>query len=546
MRTLRVLTMALVLAGAAGAAGAATLEMANFAPSDSKAVIETDNAAQLRQTLLESKFWDALKQTQGFKDWHASQRYLEMQERLDQFLANLKMTKEDALKAYLGGRSAVVLLPSGQQKPWGVILTECTFENAKRLVEATGAQQVATRRGVAIFEVQKDNRLDRMAYVRQGGDTAVFIATSAGGNALERVLDVMVAEGPSVPAGPSLGTEGHFQKAIEGLPGDWRMRAYAAETPPRKSPGAVAMYPEPGGRKGRIHFEWQIVSGESDISMTAPVVLTGPQALPDKAVAAVASSFHPAAIWNYVKAKATAQGAAALEGLSRSEMFIRGWFPGQTMDKIVGAFGPEAALAILKGDSGGAPSLLAMVRVKEGGAAVAKSFKDGLAAKAMLLMGLAAQNEKAPKINVREEAYKDAQLLIIEAPGVLDKFVGNWAKDIALTVAVTDKWVIIGTTPAGVKATLDTASGNGAGSLAAAAGEPVPATPLTRWGTIMPDKGADIVLGAAERVAGTARVEEAKKLTNLAEVMKLIKRLTWTRVDKPTVIHGQADIQAIE
>jgi hypothetical protein len=301
-----------------------------------------------------------------------------------------------------------------------------------------------------------------------------------------------------------------------------------------------------------MHFEWRIVSGQGDISMTAPVDLTAPSVLPDTAVAAVASSFHPAAIWNTVKAKAAEQGEAALEKLRRGEMFVRGWFPGQTTDQIVGAFGPEAAMALLKGDGGGPPAILSMTRIADNGAA-ANSFKNGLAAKAMLLSALSEQNTNTPKLNVREEAHKGVNgipvnLLIIEAPGVLEKIAGDWAKDIALTVAVTDKWLIVGTTPAGVKATIDTAA-DGKGSLAAsltAAGEKIPTTPATRWGIVQPASGADIVLSIVEKFAGKATVDQVKKLTNLAEVMKLVKRFVWTRVDEPTVIRGQADVQAIE
>jgi len=546
MKLLRIVVPALVLLGMAGALGAATptLEMANFAPKDAQAVIETDNAAGLRQTLLESRFWKALEQTEGFKEWRASQRYAEMQERLEQFLANLEMNREQALKAYLGGRSAVVLLPSGDvKKPWGVILTECTFENAQRLVHASGAQEASTNyrgvTGVTIYEVQKETRLDRMAFVRQAkeGDAAVFVATSATGDALERVLDVIVGGG-----GAALGIEGHFKEAVDKLSPGWRIRAYAAEVPPRKSPGAVAMYPSASA----MHFEWRIVSGQGDISMTAPVVLTAPAALPPTAVAAFASSFHPAAIWNTVKAKAAEQGEAALEKLRRGEMFIRGWFPGQTMEQIVGAFGPEAAMALLKDDAGGPPAILSMTRIADNGAA-AHSFKDGLAAKAMLLSALSEQNANAPKLNVREEAYNGANLLIIEAPGVLEKMAGDWAKDIALTVAVTDKWLIVGTTPAGVRATIDAASGGPslAASLAADAKDAIPTKAATRWGIVQPASGADIVLSIVEKFAGKATVDQVKKLTNLAEVMKLVKRFVWTRVDEPTVIRGQADVQAI-
>jgi len=186
-----------------------------------------------------------------------------------------------------------------------------------------------------------------------------------------------------------------------------------------------------------------------------------------------------------------------------------------------------------------------MAKLADGGTA-AMSFKNGLAAKAMLLAALSDQNPDTPKLNVREEVYRNAQLLIIEAPGVLEKIAGDWAKDIALTVAVTDKWLIVGTAPAGVRATLDTAA-DGKGSLAAsltAAGEKVPTTLATRWGVVQPASGADILLSMIEKFAGKATVDQARKATNLAEVMKLVKRFVWTRVDEPNVIRGEADVQA--
>jgi hypothetical protein len=190
-----------------------------------------------------------------------------------------------------------------------------------------------------------------------------------------------------------------------------------------------------------------------------------------------------------------------------------------------------------------------MARLADNGTA-AKSFKDGLAAKAMLLSALGDQNPDTPKLNVREEFYgnANAQLLIIEAPGVLEKIAGDWAKDIALTVAVTDKWLIVGTAPASVKAAIDTAA-DGKGSLAAsltAAGEKVPTTPATRWGVVQPARGADILLSMIEKFAGKATVDQVRKATNLAEVMKLVKRFVWTRVDEPNVIRGEADIQATD
>jgi hypothetical protein len=81
MKTLRMLVPMLVLLGSATAAFA-TAEMATFAPSDSKAFIETVDAAGLRQMLLESKFWGALEGTQALKDWRASEKYAAMEARI--------------------------------------------------------------------------------------------------------------------------------------------------------------------------------------------------------------------------------------------------------------------------------------------------------------------------------------------------------------------------------------------------------------------------------------------------------------------------------
>jgi len=218
------------------------------------------------------------------------------------------------------------------------------------------------------------------------------------------------------------------------------------------------------------------------------------------------------------------------------------------MEGVLAAFGPEAAAAVLKGESGGAPGLLGMVKLTAGGGPVAKAFKDGLASKAMLLAALSQNNEKGPKLNVREEAYGQAQLLIVEAPEALEKLLGEWAKDIGLTVAVTDQWLIVGTTPAGVKATLDVAAGKG-NSLAAGLakdGEMVPTAKVTRWGVIAPASGADIVLSIAEKLAGKERVDQARKATNLAELLKLVKYFLWQRTDAADVVSGTADIQAID
>jgi hypothetical protein len=534
MKALGILFSALALLGMAGALGAATMEMANLAPADAKAIVETVDAAKLRQTLLDSKFWAALQETDGAIEWRASDRYAQMQQRLDEFLGNLKMSKKEALTTYLSGRTGVILLDSGEKKPWGVLVTECTVKNAKLLIDASGGVEEATKHGdVTIYAVQKETRVDRLAAA--GG---VFLATSATGNALERVLDVIAGNDRK-----TLADDDGYKKAVANLPEGWAIRAYAAKTPPNKNPGAVAMYVE---GTSRLHFEWRIVGDQADLAaVNAPVPLTAPSVLPEKAVAAVASAFRPAAIWQLVKAKVAEQGDTAVEKLQRAEMFIRGWFPGQTMDQITAGFGPEGALALLKGDGNAAPSILGMARLADDGTA-AKSFRNGLAAKAMLLAALGDQNPDTPKLNVREEVYGNAQLLIVEAPGALEKIAGDWAKDIALTVAVTDEWLIVGTAPAGVKAAIDTAAGN-APSLADDQADVLPKGKMaTRWGVVQPARGADIVLALVEKLAGKATVDQARKATNLAEVMKLVKRFVWTRVDEPNVIRGEADIQATD
>jgi len=105
---------------------------------------------------------------------------------------------------------------------------------------------------------------------------------------------------------------------------------------------------------------------------------------------------------------------------------------------------------------------------------------------------------------------------------------------------VTDTWLVAGTTTASVKKSLDAMSGGGE-SLAAEmqeAGDPVPSEPVTRWGVLRPAQGADVLLDWAERLAGRERIEQAKKMINLAEVMRLVERFTWQRTDEPTVIRG--------
>lgn len=533
MRMWKLAVMALVLGALSVSAGAASMEMANLVPADSKGMIETVDAAGTRQMMLDSKFWAALEQTEAFKEWRASQKYAQMQERVERLLKNLDMPLDVALKTYLGGRSAVVQL-AGDNKKDGVFLTEATNEMAQRLVRATGGIEVKRHLDVAIWEVRNDEKVDHMAFA--GG---VMLMTGSEGDALERTLDVIVG------GGAALGTEGHFKAATDALPAGWRTRAYGAVCPPRKGPGAIAMYP--AADKGRIHFEWRLVSAPIDISMTAPEVLTVTSAIPDKAVAAGATALHLAPIWNFVKGK-IGEKPDAQEKLRKAEMFVRGLFPGESMDSICAAFGPEAGAALLKGDGGSAPGAVALLKLTGTGKPVANAFKNGLAAKAMILGAMSNQENKGPKLNVREESYNNVSMVIIEAPEVLEKFLGAWAKDVGITIAVTDTWLIVGTTPAGVKQSIDTAADpTGKGSLAAALkkdGENVPTTPTTHWGVIEPASGADIVIDAAERFIGTQRIEKLKKAANLAELMGLVKRVIWQRVDEPAVIRGSADIQA--
>jgi hypothetical protein len=536
MRTLRALmTTVALLAALTACAAADGLEMAGLAPANAKMLVEMVDAAGLRQTLLESKFWAALEETEAFSRWRASGHYAEAQERIDLLLAELEMDRETALKTYLGGRSALVLLPSGEKKPYGVFLTETTNDMAEKLAVAVGGQKVGRHQDVAIWEVVKDDRVDRMAWV--GG---VLLISGTRGDELEQVLDVVAGDGAP------LGAQGEVRQATEGLPNGWRTRVYAPESGPHRCPGAVAMYLE---SDSRIHFEWRLVGGSEDISLTRPTVLTGPKSLPETAVAAVASSFYPAAIWDKVQAKVADQEDGP-QKIQKAQMFVRGWFPGHSMESIVGGFGPEAAAALVKGDAGGAPGLVGLVRLKAGGVPVANAFKNGLAAKAMIL-GALSQNQQDPEkrisLNVREETHGEVSLLVIEAPEVLEKVLGDWAGDIGLTVAVTNDWLILGTTPEGVKKTIDAAAGGA--NLAAdltRAGETMPAEPTTRWGVLRPASGADIVLAWAEKLAGKERIEKAKKAVNLAELMKLVKRILWQRTDEPELIRGTADIQAIE
>ena len=533
MKTLKLMTMLAVLAGAA-VAQAAPVEMSTMTPLDAKAVIEVNNPAGLRQEMMESKFWTALEGTQAFKDWRASDKYAQMRQRVDELLKNLTMDEGEALQTYLGQRMAVILLPSdNEKKPDGVLLLEVSEANAQRLIAAVGAVETGKRGDTTIFEVVKDNRTDRIAVT--GG---MLLISNATGDALERVLDTMAG-------GPSLGSSEDFRRATDNLLAGWRIRAYATEVKPHKTPGAVAMAPQ---GEGHVHLEWRMLGPNAEMAINEPTILTSPSALPATTVAAVATVFHPAAIWETVKAKLAQDAAGGAEKLRRAEMFLRGFFPGKTMAEITGAFGPEAALSLQKAEAGGAPGIVGLVKLTATGKAVAQCFKDGLAAKAMILAAMGdPEKTDGPRLNVREETVGSTPILIIEAPGIIEKILGDWAKDIALTVAVTDNWLVVGTSVSGVRASVLTATGaDTQATLAKAQGANVPAEPVTRWGTVCPAAGSDIVLGLAEKFAGKDRVEEAKKLTNLAELLNLIERITWERTDKPDVVTGKADLQAIE
>jgi len=533
MRTLKLMTMLVVLAGAA-VAQAAAAEMSAMAPADAKALIEVNNAAGLRQTLMESKFWAALQGTQAFNEWRASEKYAQMRQRVDEFLMNLAMDEGKALQTYLGGRMAVILLPSAdEKKPDGVLLLEVADEaNAKLLLNAAGAVEAGKHGEIALFEVQKENHTDRIAYV--GG---MLVMSRATGNALERVLDTIPGE--------SLGATDNFRSATEGLLPGWRIRAYAADVKPHKTPGAVAMAPQ---GDGHLHLEWRMLGGDPELlAINEPTVLTSPSALPASTVAAVATAFHPAAIWEKVKAKLAQDAAGGAEKLARAEMFLRGWFPGKKTDEILGAFGPEAALSLQKAEAGGAPGIVGLVKLTGTGKAVAQCLKDGLAAKAMILAAMRdPEKTDGPRLNVREETVGSTPLLIVEAPGLIEKVLGDWAKDIALTIAVTNNWLVVGTSVSGVKASVQTATGDGSATLAASLkAEDVPAGAVTRWGTVRPAEGSEIVLGLAEQFAGKDRVEQAKKLTNLAELLNLIERITWQSTENPELVTGSADLQAV-
>jgi len=63
---------------------------------------------------------------------------------------------------------------------------------------------------------------------------------------------------------------------------------------------------------------------------------------------------------------------------------------------------------------------------------------------------------------------------------------------------------------------------------------------------LRPAEGAAIVLDWAEKLLGRERVEQARRLTNLAELMNLVKHVLWQRTDEPEVVRGAADVQAVK
>ena len=548
---MRTLPLAVLMGMAAGAAVAAAAEapapMPALAPADAKALVEVRNAAALRESLLGGRFWALLEGTQAAIARRSTDQYRQAEERLEKLLARLGMTRREAMRAYFGGASALVVLPGAGERPPGVLLTETTKDLAVRLVEASGGAEAGRHRDVTLWEVRGEERTSRLAYA--GG---VLLATESEGDALEHVLDTVVGGGASLQA------DGRFAAATAGLPPDWRVRAYAADTKPHGGPGAATFYP---WDEGRVRAEWQMLVpadaplGAALAAANEPVRLTGPAILPAGAVAAVATALHPPAIWDLAKAKAAAEENGPTR-LRRAEMMIRAWFPGESLEAILGAFGPEAAMALVPPEGGAAkegaaagapPALVAMVRIRQGGDGAALAFKKGLEAKALLLAALA--DDTQPRLDVRNESYGDVSLLIIEAPEALtNNVLGDLGRGSALTVAIHEGWLIAGTAPGAVKAVLAAASGRGAGGLAAAladSGAAPPAGPVTRWGAVRPVGGADLILRVAEQLAGREKLEEADRLVNLAELMDLVKQGAWQRTDGPGAIRGSADLQVI-
>jgi hypothetical protein len=535
---LTAILLATLATSAASAAPAAEPrpEMASFVPADARALVEVTDFAGFRETVLDSKLWAVLRNTEGFKAWTTGGAYATMQARADQLAARLKMTREEALRTYLGGRTAIAMLTSDVHGAMHtVVLTETSPELAQRLIEAVGATKAAGYRdpAITVYEVvtSKDHT-DQMAYV--GG---VLIFTGAPRGVLDRVLDTATGRTPALAA------QDAYKSALADLPKDWRVRAWAAEAPSTGQPGAATLTMTAGG----LHVEWRSQTvGVLGAAANQPAVLTGLKVLPDHALGAIVTVYRPAELW--VAAAPAKSGDNAVPML-RNEQFIRGWFPGQTMEAITAAFGPEAAAAVIPADApGAAPGMVALLRITPAGAPVAKSLRDGLEAKAMLLASMAARSKEksAPRISVRTETYGPAEMVIVEAPEALQKLLGNWATGSGLVVAVTDEWLIGGTSEAAVKAVVDTIAGKRP-NLAAAlqkAGASLPTGQVTRWGMLEPSRGANLLLDMATQFADRAQVDRLTKAANLAEIMRLVRRVTWQRIDGPTATRGSLDILA--
>jgi len=113
MRHARLVVTSLALAlAASGARADDGLEMADLVPAQAVGLVEVVNAAGLRQDLLESPFWEALQKTEAAQQWRAGERYAQAQQRIEELLKRLDMTESEALRTYLGGRCALVLLPT--------------------------------------------------------------------------------------------------------------------------------------------------------------------------------------------------------------------------------------------------------------------------------------------------------------------------------------------------------------------------------------------------------------------------------------------------
>ncbi len=523
------LTAGALAALSCGVAAGEPREMATLAPADAHALIEVRNGAGLRAMLLESPFWRALQVTEAYGRHLGSARHRESEARIDALLERLDMTEDEALRTYLGSRSALVITEPGKP-PMGVLLTETSKADAVKLVETLGAREAGTYRDVPTWEVWKEDRVDRLAVA---GD--LLLVSGSDSDALERVLDVVAGEAPS------LADQNAFGEAVGDLPTGWRVRAWTVEGQPYGAPAAGALYPD---RDGRLYAEWRLTGAPVEPIVNAPVALRSPGLLPPNTVVAVATALHAEDGWTVAKDRAAAvpEMPRAKKGVRWIEGAVRLWFPEQSVEEVAAAFGPEAGLALLRNPEEGPPTLVGMVALREGGRPVADAFRSSLRRKAMGLALLTEGHPDAPKLDVYEEAVGQARMLVVEGSGVLlKKALGDWADEVALTVAVTDEWLIVGTAPSGVRAILERAEG----LVVASALGPAPVDAVTRWGYVAPSEGSDTVLKLASRMAGRDQLEKADRMLNLAELMTLVQGLTWARTDGAGVVRGRAEVQAI-